>query len=174
MAAVAWFLISAGPFRTIAMAAGAGDVEKCCALHLDICREARTALLTGFDRSIVETEGGGAEDASNGSTLHMILLSHNQSAVSSLPVGGAGGVVDCRCMNHSVRSRNIQKSFPSSGTGRAVWGKTFLSSLTQHRAGVGPISGQHWTSANGRMALRDWTNLGTPTPVGLSPPVSRG
>jgi len=41
------------------MPAAAGDVESCCALHLEVCFRARTALLAGFDRSILK--GGGEE-----------------------------------------------------------------------------------------------------------------
>ena len=61
MAAVACVLIDAGPFRTIAMAAGAGEVENRCVLHLDICLEARTALLAGWDRSIVGKDCGSGD-----------------------------------------------------------------------------------------------------------------
>ena len=42
-----------GSFRTNAMPAFAGEVEKERVLHLDFCLRARTAFLVGFDRSIL-------------------------------------------------------------------------------------------------------------------------
>lgn len=52
VATVACDLLSPGTFRTIAMPAGAGDVEKCFAGHFEFCLTARAALL-GIDRSMV-------------------------------------------------------------------------------------------------------------------------
>ncbi len=57
VATVACVLLPAGSFRTNAMFAAAGEVEKCFVLHLDL--RARTAFLAGCDRSIVG--GVGAE-----------------------------------------------------------------------------------------------------------------
>jgi hypothetical protein len=45
--AVATVLLAEGSFRTNAIFAAAGEVEKCCVLHLDFCRRARTAFLAG-------------------------------------------------------------------------------------------------------------------------------
>jgi hypothetical protein len=59
VAAVVCDLVSAGAFRTIAIPADAREVENCCALHLEVCFRAQTALLTGYDRSILK--GGGKE-----------------------------------------------------------------------------------------------------------------
>ena len=47
VATVACVLLLDGSFRTNAMPAAAGEVEKCCELHLDFCRRARTAFLAG-------------------------------------------------------------------------------------------------------------------------------
>ena len=73
VATVACVLLPAGSFRTNAMPAAAGEVEKRCVLDLDL--KARTAFLAGYDRSIlggVGVENGTREawksDASNGST----------------------------------------------------------------------------------------------------------
>ncbi len=53
VATVVCALLSPGTFRTIAMPAGAGEVEKCFAGHLELCLTARAAL-RGIDRSMVE------------------------------------------------------------------------------------------------------------------------
>jgi hypothetical protein len=53
VATVACVLLLAGSFRTNAMPAAAGEVEKCWVLHLDFCLRARTAFLAGYDRSIL-------------------------------------------------------------------------------------------------------------------------
>jgi hypothetical protein len=57
VATVACDLVAAGAFRTIAIAEGAGEVEKRCALHFEDCFKARTAFLAGVDRSILEDVG---------------------------------------------------------------------------------------------------------------------
>jgi hypothetical protein len=49
--------LPAGSFRTNAIFAAACEVEKCFVLHLDL--RARTAVLAGYDRSILG--GVGAE-----------------------------------------------------------------------------------------------------------------
>jgi hypothetical protein len=53
VATVACDLTVAGPFRTIAIPEGAGEVEKRCVLHFEDCFKARTAFLAGVDRSIL-------------------------------------------------------------------------------------------------------------------------
>jgi hypothetical protein len=58
VATVACVLLLAGSFRTNAMPAAAGEVEKCCELHLDFCLNARMAVLAGYDRSILSGAGG--------------------------------------------------------------------------------------------------------------------
>ncbi len=40
-------IVVAGDFRTMPMAAGAGEVENRCAGHFVLCRRARAALLAG-------------------------------------------------------------------------------------------------------------------------------
>jgi hypothetical protein len=57
VATVACDLMAAGTFRTIAIAEGAGEVEKRCALHFEDCFNARTAFLAGVARSILEDCG---------------------------------------------------------------------------------------------------------------------
>jgi len=47
VATVVCVLLPAGSFRTNAMPAAAGEEEKCCVLHLDLCFKARTAVLAG-------------------------------------------------------------------------------------------------------------------------------
>ena len=47
VATVACVLLAEGSFRTNAIPAAAGEVEKYCVLHLDFCRRARTAFLAG-------------------------------------------------------------------------------------------------------------------------------
>jgi hypothetical protein len=59
VATVACDLTSAGPFRTIAMPATAGEVENRWVLHLDVFFNARAAFLAGYDRSILK---GGVEE----------------------------------------------------------------------------------------------------------------
>ena len=58
VATVACDLMAAGAFRTIAIAEGAGEVEKRCGLHFEDCFKARTAFLAGVDRSILEEDCG--------------------------------------------------------------------------------------------------------------------
>jgi hypothetical protein len=54
VATVACDLTAEGIFRTIAIADGAGEDEKRCALHFEDCFKARTAFLAaGVDRSIL-------------------------------------------------------------------------------------------------------------------------
>jgi hypothetical protein len=57
VATVACDLMVAGAFRTIAIAEGAGEVEKRGALHFEDCFKARTAFLAGVDRNILEDGG---------------------------------------------------------------------------------------------------------------------
>jgi hypothetical protein len=52
VADVAWFLIVAGPFLTIAMAADAGELDNCVVAHFDRLKAARAIFLAGGDRSI--------------------------------------------------------------------------------------------------------------------------
>ncbi|CAG8970744.1 hypothetical protein HYALB_00001528 [Hymenoscyphus albidus] len=54
VAEVACVLIVVEPFLTIAAADGAGDVVKGRVLHLDCWRNVRTALLAGYDRSMLK------------------------------------------------------------------------------------------------------------------------
>jgi hypothetical protein len=61
VATVACDLMAAGIFRTIAIAEGAGEFEKRCALHFEDCFKARTAFLAGVDRSILEDCGKSGE-----------------------------------------------------------------------------------------------------------------
>jgi hypothetical protein len=67
----------------IAIAEGAGEVEKRCVLHFEDCFKARTAFLAGVDRSILEDCGKSGEkrrerslekrrDAANGSAQMFI------------------------------------------------------------------------------------------------------
>jgi hypothetical protein len=83
VATVACDLMVAGVFRTIAIAEGAGEVEKRCVLHFEDCFKARTAFLAGVDRSILEDCGKSGEkrrerslekrrDAANGSAQMFI------------------------------------------------------------------------------------------------------
>lgn len=63
VATVACDLVAAGTFCTIAIAGGAGEVEKRCALHFEDCFKARTAFLAaGVDRSILEGRGKSGEE----------------------------------------------------------------------------------------------------------------
>jgi hypothetical protein len=52
VATVAEFLVAAGAFRTNAIAAGDGEVEKGCAVGLEVCLRARRAALVVCDRSM--------------------------------------------------------------------------------------------------------------------------
>jgi hypothetical protein len=106
-------LLATGSFRTNAMPAGAGEVEKCCALHLGFCRRARTAFLAGYNRSILSGEGvesGRREkekrsvqrDASIGSAQLFMGGCRRTSKTLIIPWFGAGGycgIVDL-WMNH--------------------------------------------------------------------------
>ena len=66
VAALAWLRIVAGPFRTIAMFAGAGEEEKRWALHVEFWLKARTAFLAVWDRSIVEERSGVMRNSEGG------------------------------------------------------------------------------------------------------------
>lgn len=58
VAEVACVLIDVDPFLIIAAAVGAGEVVNERVLHLDCWHNARTALLAGYDRSILAIGSG--------------------------------------------------------------------------------------------------------------------
>jgi hypothetical protein len=162
VAAVACVLIVAGPFRTIAMAAGAGEVEKRCAVHLDICLETRKALLAGFDRSIVEKycewRLGGNQGRKKGlkkeRCLRMAQLFYvlccctiKKWIVRSGDGGGGGGVVVDNLLYESLYS------ICSGIGGSRKCGEASLLSCQPIR---GPISGKHLNLVRVDMSGYDW------------------
>jgi hypothetical protein len=99
VATVACVLLLDGSFRTNAMPAAAGEVEKCCVLHLDFCRKARTAFLARYDRSILsgvewrvgeEKREGKRAEASNGSAQFFMGAAVAQAGRGFFPVCGEG------------------------------------------------------------------------------------